>query len=104
MTNLDKIRKGAISYVTSEIVPIMDTPKGILVAALAPRVIEANLERFSKAEWLAGTGLVDESGFNAEEIYKLVKTSSSGKWPIEMFGIRFCESDLDKLYRHIMEA
>jgi hypothetical protein len=104
MTNLDKIRRGATSYVTSEIVPIMDTVKGVLVAALAPKVIEANLARFSKVDWLDGTGLVDESGFNVEEIYKLIKASSSGKWPIELFGIRFSESDLDKLYRHIMEA
>ena len=104
MTSLDKIRRGAMAYVTSEIVPIMDTGKSILVAALAPRVIEANLNRFSKADWLNGTGLVDDSGFNVEEIYKLIKASSSGKWPIELFGIRFSESDLDKLYRHIMEA
>lgn len=104
MTNYDKIRRGAMSYITAEILPLIDPGKGILVAALAPRVIDANLHRYSKLEWLSGTGLVDENGCDVEEIYKLVKASSSNKWPVELFGIRFAESDLDKLYRHILEV
>ena len=104
MTNHDKIRRGAMSYITVEILPLIEPGKGILVAALAPRVIDANLRKYSKLEWLSGTGLADENGFDVDEIYKLVKASSANKWPVEMFGVRFGETDLDKLYRHITEA
>jgi hypothetical protein len=104
MTSQDKIRKGAMAYITAEILPLVEPGKSILIAALAPRVIDANLSKFSKLEWLNGTGVVDDHGFNVEDIYKLVKESSAGKWPVELFGIRFCESDLDKLYRYILEA
>lgn len=104
MTNNEKIRRGAMAYITAEVLPIIEPGKSILVAALAPSVIDANLRRFAKMEWLNGTGLVDDSGFNVEEIYRLVKSSSAGKFPVDLFGLRFSEADLDKLYRHIMEV
>lgn len=102
--SLDRIRRGIMAYVNAEIIPIMDAGKGILVAALAPRVIEANLKKYVHLDWLDGTGLVDGDTVDVDEVYKLVKASSAGKWPVELFGIRFNESDLDKLYRHIMEV
>ena len=104
MTSIDRIRRGAMSYITAEILPIMDPGKSILVAALAPRVLEANLKKYTQLDWLAGTGLVDGDAVDVDEVYKLVKASSAGKWPIELFGVRFNESDLDKLYRHLMEV
>lgn len=104
MMSLDRIRRGIMAYVTNEILPLMDPMKSILVAALAPKVIEVNLKKYTSVDWLDGTGLIDGDTIDIDELYKLIKASSAGKWPLELFGIRFNEADLDKLYRHMMEV
>lgn len=104
MTGLDQIRRGIMGYITAEVLPLLEPGKSILVGALAPRVIDANLKRYIELPWLEGTGLIDGAAVDVDELYKLVKASSAGKWPLELFGVRFSESDLDKLYRHIQEV
>lgn len=104
MTSHDRIRRGIMAYMTAEILPLMDPLKSILIAALAPRVIDANLKKYTHMDWLEGTDLVDGDTVNVDDVYKLIKSSAAGKWPIELFGVRFNESDLDKLYRHLMEV
>lgn len=104
MVNMEQIRRGAMKYLSRELVPMMDKGKGILVEVFAPAVIDANLKKYMEADWLKGTGLVDGLSANVEEIYKLIKQGASGKWPVELMGFRFSESDLDKLYQCIKEG
>jgi hypothetical protein len=104
MVGLEQVRRGAMKYVTMELVPLMSTGKGILLEALAPSVIDANLKKYIAKDWLAGTNLVEGNTVNAEEIYKLIKVTAAPKWPVELFGFKFTESDLDKLYSYIKEA
>ena len=104
MVNMEQIRRGAMKYLSRELVPMMEKGKGILVEVFAPAVIDANLKKYMEADWLKGTGLVDGLSANVEEIYKLIKQGASGKWPVELMGFRFSESDLDKLYQCIKEG
>ena len=93
-----------MNYVSRELAPLLGTGKGILLEAFAPAIIDANLQKYAGKEWLAGTGFVDGNMVNVDEIYRLVKLSAAGKYPIEIAGFRFTEADLDKLVRYIREA
>ena len=104
MIGMEQIRRGAMKYLSRELVPMMDKGKGILVEVFAPAVIDANLKKYMAADWLQSTGLVEGTSANVDEIYKLVKQGASGKWPVELMGFRFSESDLDKLYQCIKEG
>jgi hypothetical protein len=104
MKSIEQVKRGAVNYISKEIAPLMGTGKAILLEAMAPTVIEANIKRYAGKEWLAGTGLVDGLNVNVDEIYKLIKNAANGRWPVELFGFRFTESDLDKLINYIREA
>lgn len=104
MTGLEQIRRGAMTYVTRELAPLMGTGKAILVEALAPAIIDANLKKYITKDWLVGTGFVEGNTVNVDELYRLIKVSASGKWPIEIMGFKFNETDLDKLIQYIRES
>lgn len=93
-----------MTYVSRELAPLLGTAKGILLEALAPAVIDANLRKYAGKEWLAGTGFVDGNMVNVDEIYRLLKLSANGKYPVEIAGFKFSEADLDKLMTYIREA
>ena len=104
MVGLEQVRRGAMVYVTKELTPLMPTWQGVVVEALAPAVIEAKLRELLGSKLLDGTGFVDGATLNVDEIYKLLKAASTGRWPQEIRGFRFVEADLDKLYRYIKEG
>ena len=104
MIGLEQVRKGAVTYVSKEIAPLMPTWQGVLVEALAPAIIDAKLKELTGWKLLSGTGFVDGATVNVEEVYKLVKNTAVGRWPQEIYGFRFNEADLDKLYRYIREG
>ena len=104
MKSIEQVKRGAVSYISKEIAPLMGTGKGILIEALAPTVIDANIKKYASKEWLSGTGLIDGANVNVDEVYKLIKNAASGRWPVELFGFRFTEADLDKLMNYIREA
>lgn len=104
MVSLEQVRRGIVTYVTKELAPLMPTWQGVLVEALAPKVIEAKLKELIDGKLLAGTGIVDGATINVDELYKLVKGTASGRWPFEVAGFKITEPDLDKLYRYIREG
>ena len=104
MVGMEQIRRGAMKYITAELVPVMEKGKGILVAAFAPTVIDANLKKYLALPWLREAGLTEGTSADVDEIYKLIKQGANGKWPVELLGFRFSESDLDKLYQCIKEG
>ena len=104
MIGLEQIRRGAMTYVTRELAPLMTPVKGALLEALAPAVIDANLRKYVGKEWLDGTGFVEGNTVNVDELYRLFKLSASPKWPMEIMGFKFNEADLDKLVNYIREG
>jgi hypothetical protein len=104
MVSLEQVRRGAVTYVSKELAPLMPTWQGVLVEALAPTVIEAKLKGALNGSLLAGTGFVDGATVNVDEVYKLVKNTAMGRWPMEVAGFKLTEADLDKLYRYIREG
>ena len=104
MVGFEQIRRGAMNYVSRELAPLLGTPKGILLEAFAPAVIESNLRKYAEKDWIAATGFVDGNMVDIDEIYRLIKLSANGKWPIELAGFKFTENDLDKLAKYIREA
>ena len=104
MVSVEKLKKGILLYIENHIAPLMSGGKGLLTMTFAPVILEANLKKYLASEWLEGTNLVDGNDVNVDEIYRLMKTTATSKWPIELLGFRFTESDLDNLYRMIKEA
>lgn len=104
MVGLEQVRKGVLMYVAKELAPLLPTWQGVLIEAMAPPVVDAKMRELMSGKLLAGTGLVDGATVNVDEVYKLFKTAATGKWPMEVYGFRFMETDLDKLYRYIREG
>ena len=104
MVGYEQIRKGLVNYINRDIVPLAPKALGIGLAAFAPVVAEAKLKELMSHPLLAGTGLIDNNTVDIDKVMCLIKPAAEGKWPIEMFGFNFTESDLDKLYRYIKEA
>lgn len=104
MVGLEQVRRGVVTYINKELAPLLPTWQGVLLEALAPSVIDAKLKELMSGKLLAGTPFVDGATVNADEIYKLVKNTALGRWPMEVMGFRFTEADIDKLYRYIREG
>lgn len=104
MVGLEQVRRGILTYVNKELAPLLPTWQGVLVEALAPVVLDAKTKEILNGKLLAGSGLVDGATINVDEVYKMVKNTALGRWPMEIAGFRFTESDLDKLYRYVKEA
>ena len=104
MVGYEQIRKGIVNYINRDLVPLAPKAIGIGLAAFAPMVAEAKLKEVMAHPLLSGTGLIDGNSVDIDRIVQLLKPAADGKWPIEMFGFTFTESDLDKLYRYIKEA
>ena len=104
MVGYEQIRKGLVNYINRDIVPLAPKAVGIGIAAFAPVVAEAKLKELLASPLLNGTGLVDGNSVDIDAAMRLLKPAAEGKWPVEMFGFTFTESDLDKLYRYIKEA
>jgi hypothetical protein len=102
MVGLEQIRRGASTYVSKELTPLLPTWQGVLIEALAPGVIDAKLKELIGMKLFSG--FVEGATVNVEEIYKQVKSTAAGRWPIEVYGFRLNEADLDKLYRYIKEG
>ena len=104
MVGYEQIRKGLVAYINKEIVPITPKAVGIGIAAFAPMIAEAKLKEIMSQPLLAGTGIIDGNSVDIDTVMRLLKPAAEGKWPVELFGFTFNESDLDKLYRYIKEA
>lgn len=104
MTSYDQIKRGITLYINRELAPVAPKVLGIGLSAFGPVVVESKLKQFFDSGLLDGTGLVEGMSINLEEALSLLRPATNGKWPIELFGFTFTESDLDKLYRYIKEA
>jgi hypothetical protein len=104
MTSYDQIKRGIIRYINTDLAPVAPKPIGIGLAAFGPVVIESKMKQFFSSGLFSGTPLTDGNSVDVDEVYKLLKPAAENKWPIEMFGFHFTESDLDKIYRYIKEV
>ena len=104
MVNFEQVKNGVIYYISKDLAPLAPKPLGIGIAAFGPMVAEAKIKEFMASGLFSGTGLVDGDNVDVDAIMRLIKPAAEGKWPIQMFGFSFNETDLDKLYRYIKEA
>ena len=104
MKTKEQLKRGIMRFVSNELAPKMSVWAGIALEAFAPAVIEAKIETLLSTGWLSGTAFVNGNTVNVDEVYKALKTAAASRWPFEMFGFQFTESDLDKVYTYIREA
>lgn len=99
MVSVNKVMENVAAFVDEDLVPKMPKLEGIAFAAMAPFVIKSKVPGLLKL--VEGTELVDGDKIDVDKLYQEFKIKSQGKWPMEMFGFKFHEDDLDKLYRYL---
>ena len=104
MIGFEQIKRGVVSYINQDLVPVVPKALGIGLAAFGPVVVESKVRELAASGLFSGTNLVFTEGVDIDEIMRLIKPAANGKWPIQMYGFTFSEADLDKLYRYIKEA
>lgn len=102
MKTIQEIERGVALFIDREMVPIMPKAKGIAFAAFAPMVVKAKIKEY--APLVQTMGLLDGESIDVDAVYGAFKGKAQGKWPLEVFGFKFAETDLDKLYQTIKEA
>ena len=104
MVGYEQIRKGIVNYIAKDLAPLLPKAYGIGLVAFAPAVVDAKLKQVFESAVFSGTPLISGNMLDLDEAMRMLKPAAEGKWPIEMFGFKFTESDLDKLYKYIKEA
>ena len=104
MVGYDQIKQGIIQYINRELAPMAPKALGIGMVAFGPTIVDSKMKQFFTNGVFVGTPLMDGTMLDVDEAIRLWKPAAEGKWPIEMFGIKFSESDLDKIYRYIKDA
>ena len=104
MVGYEQIKRGIVNYINRDLAPLAPKALGIGMAAFGPMIVDSKMKQFFANGILTGTPLMDGNMIDIDEAMRLLKPAAEGKWPIEMFGINFSESDLDKLYNYIMKA
>jgi hypothetical protein len=104
MVHISRIEQNLSSFIDNELTPQMPRLEGLAFAAVAPFVIRARLPGLMRM--IQGTELTGgEAGENVDidALYRAIKAKSNGKWPIELAGFKFYETDLDKLYAYLQK-
>lgn len=96
MVHINKLETNVLTYILEELVPQMPTTTGIGFASVAPFVVRAKIKQFLPL--IQDTELMDGESIDVEALYRELKKNSQNKFPLEMYGFTFRESDLDKLY------
>lgn len=104
MTGIAQVKKGAVQYVEKHLAPLLPTGVGVALMAFGPLVVESKIDKYIHSDWLAGTPLVDGENVDIDTMYTRYREKAANKWPLEFFGFKFTERDLDALYRMIKEA
>lgn len=99
MITRQKIEEGAQAYVLDALVPRMPTLSGVLFATAAPFVIRAKINQVLPL--FDGTELVNGELIDIDKLAADFRRNMSGKWPVEMAGFKFTETDLDELMRYV---
>lgn len=104
MTGIAQVKKGAVQFVEKHLAPLLPTGVSVALMAFGPIVIESKIDKYIRSDWLADTPLVDGENIDIDTMYTRYREKASNKWPLELFGFKFAERDLDTLYRMIKEA
>lgn len=104
MENIEKVKRGIAMFVDNEVAPVMPKWKGIAFAAGAALIIEANANTLINHPMISMLGVVEGDNVDVDKLYAAVKSKAQGKWPVEIYGFKMSETDLDKLYQYIKGA
>lgn len=104
MVSYEQIRRGIISYINRDLAPLAPKAVGIGIVAFGPSIIDAKIKQLFSSGLLNGTGIIDGNTIDIDEVMRLLKPAADGKWPVDLFGFKFTEADLEKLYHYIKEA
>ena len=103
MVTLQQVEQGIIHYVEAEIAQKAVGPTKFMAYFILPQIPKKVEQLFSQYKDNAlFKDYLDENGnIHLDEVYNAAKTAIRKSGQIQMFGIIFNESDVDKLYSFI---
>ena len=100
MVNINRLEGNLNAYVLESLVPRMPVLPGVAFATAASFVIRAKMKQYLPL--FEGTEVLDGESVNVEALYSELKKNFNGKWPLEMGGFTFKETDLDEIYKYAL--
>lgn len=104
MVAFDQVCKGIVTYIHKELAPMASKPVRFSLIAFSQVVVEAKMKKLLASGLFDGTPLIDGNMIDVDGAVALFKAASVNGWPMDLFGVTFHESDLDKVVHYIQEV
>lgn len=104
MVNVEQVKRAVASFIDSDVVPVMPKGQGILLATMAPLVIEAQAKKLLDNPVVKMAEINDGDNIDIDKLYTEFKKHAQGKYPIEIYGFKISENDIDTLYQRILQG
>lgn len=105
MVSLPQISKGLITFIEQELIIKATGKQKFIMYFLIPQIPQKVEQLFDqyKENMIINT-FIRDGGIDLDELYNTSKSAIQKSGNLELFGIIFNESDIDKLYGYISRA
>ena len=104
MVSIDTIKRVVANYIDTDVVPVMPKAQGVLLATMAPLIIEAQAKKILQNPIVKMAEISEGDNVDIEKLYSEFKKHNQGKFPIEVYGFKISENDVDTLYQRILQG
>lgn len=97
-----EIKMGIKRYVDKELSPQLHGAKGVGIRILLAVGIDGVAEKYLEHPMLETIGIKDVEGIELDKLYEVAKQEVEKEGKVEVAGILFDASDVEKLYQEIV--
>lgn len=97
-----EIKMGIQRYVDKELSPQLHGAKGVGIRIMLAVGIDGAAEKYLEHPMLETIGIKDTEGIELDKLYEVAKQEVEKEGKVEVAGILFDASDVEKLYQEIV--
>lgn len=97
-----EIKMGIQRYVDKELSPQLHGAKGVGIRIILAVGIDGVAEKYLEHPMLETIGIKDTEGIELDKLYEVAKQEVQKEGKVEVAGILFDASDVEKLYQEIV--
>lgn len=97
-----EIKMGIQRYVDKELSPQLHGAKGVGIRIMLAVGIDGVAEKYLEHPMLETIGIKDAEGIELDKLYEVAKQEVEKEGKVEVAGILFDASDVEKLYQEIV--
>lgn len=97
-----EIKMGIQRYVDKELSPQLHGAKGVGIRIMLAVGIDGVAEKYLEHPMLETIGIKDTEGIELDKLYEVAKQEVEKEGKVEVAGILFDASDVEKLYQEIV--